>query len=253
LATSVPLSALERSVLYDTALLSRPVQAGIELAREGEPANSIHFLLDGWACRFKHHRDGRRSISTILVPGDVCDLDALQFGRLDYGIRTLTAGTVLSLPRERASALVTRHPGIARAVTWLGLVENSILRQGVFCLGRRCARERLAHLVCELGSRLGQSNEQGEVSFDLPLNQTDIADLLGLTAVHVNRTLQQLRADRLIAFAHRKMTICDVAELRKIADFDPGYLHISDPRAVSVCSADFNPVKVDDRARADPL
>ena len=222
------LSAEERCALGRASLLPRQVRASEALVREGEPTGSIHFLTDGWACRFKLTRDGRRQISTLLAPGDVCNLDALLFGRLDYGVRMLTAGAILSVPRERASALASDRPGIARGFTWLGFVENAGLAQWALCLGRQSARQRVAHLICELAVRLGCSDDEGEISFELPLTQEHLADVLGLTPVHVNRTLSQLRAEGILASTVRRFEVRDVGALRRIADFSPAYLHIED-------------------------
>ena len=232
------LSAEERRALSRVSLLSRPVRASEELVREGELIGSIQFLIDGWACRFKLTRDGRRQISTLLAPGDVCNLDALLFDRLDYGVRMLTAGTILSIPRERVIALAAEYPGISRGFTWLGFVENAILAQWALCLGRQSARERVAHLICELAVRLGCSDDDGEISFELPLTQEHLADALGLTPVHVNRTLGQLRAEGMLASSVRRFEVRDVAALRRIADFSPTYLHIDDAEIASASSPD---------------
>lgn len=231
LASFSSLSTEEKCALRDTSMLSRSVRAGDTVACEGEPPGSIHFLADGWACRFKLHRDGRRQISTLLAPGDVCNLDGLLFARLDYGVSMLTAGTVLSLPRNRALTLAANHPGIARGFTWLAFVENAALAQWAICLGQYSARERVAHLYCELATRLG-CDDEGEISFDLPLTQEYIADVLGLTPVHVNRTLHQLRSDGLLTSSLHKITIPDVTALRQVADFDPRYLHIGDTESM---------------------
>lgn len=253
LATSKWLSADERRALADTGLLARGVRAGEELVCEGEPAGGLYFLSDGWACRFKLTWDGRRQISTLLAPDDICNLDALLFARLDYGIRMLTAGTILSLPRERALALVANHPGIARSFIWLGSVENAILAQWTLCLGRQSARERVAHLLCELAARLG-CQEDGWISFELPLTQEHLSDVLGLTPVHVNRTLQQLRSEGLLASTRRRVEVPDIAALRRVTNFSPAYLHIDDAKVGSKSSsARFNSAKTVRHASADRL
>lgn len=218
----------EEVVALDAAVAApRALDAGASLAREGEPTDNLYILTTGWACRYKTTREGARQMPALLVPGDMCNLDSLMFGALNYGVRTrtLTPATVLTLPRERALALSTHHPGIARTFTWLALVENAILSQWALCLGRQSARERLAHLLCELSVRLGCAEGEAETSFDLPLTQEQIADVLGLTPVHVNRTLQQLRAEGLVTTDRHMITIRDVAELRRVGEFDPAYLH----------------------------
>jgi CRP-like cAMP-binding protein len=222
------LSWEEQHALGSAVSPARTVRANADLVREGARADSVHIVVRGWACRYATTRDGARQLPTLLVPGDIGNLDSLMFERLDYGVRTLTEATVVGLPREQALALAAKHPGIARTFTWLALVENAALSKGVLSLGRRSARERLAHLLCELSVRL-DAEDGGESAFPFPLTQEQVADALGLTPVHVNRTMQQLRGEGLVVTADRTMTLPDVARLRRIGGFDPGYLHLEPP------------------------
>ena len=139
-----------------------------------------------------------------------------------------THSTIVALPRDRALALAAQHPGTARTFTWLALVENAILSRCALSLGRRSAKERLAHLLCELSVRL-EAEGENESSFACPLTQEQLADALGLTAVHVNRTMQQLRNGGLVATENRTVTLPDVERLRQVGGFDPGYLHVIAP------------------------
>lgn len=223
----------EQRALEEAVQSSRSVGAGIDLAREGERTDTLFIMVEGWACRYSTTSDGGRQFPALLVPGDVANLDSLLFDRLDYGVRTLTRATVLTLPRERVLALAAQHPGIARTFTWLALVENAILGKWALSLGRRSAKERLAHLLCELAVRIHGEDRVGK-DFDFPLTQEQIADALGLTSVHVNRTMQQLRNDGLVETEGRKMTLLDLAALRRIGGFDPRYLHLEGAKAPSV-------------------
>lgn len=225
LATSALLSADDRAALAGTALSARSVKAGYDLAREGDATDTLYFLVDGWACRYKSMRDGSRQLPALLVPGDSCNIDSLLLDRLNYGVRTITTGTVVLLPRERALALAAEHVGIGQTFTWLALVENAILSQWALCLGRQSAKQRVAHLLCELSARLGNDPDDAESSFDMPLVQEQIADALGLTPVHVNRTLQMLRSEGLVSKQGRIVTLPDVPRLCEIAEFDATYLH----------------------------
>ena len=222
------LSREERHALEDAAVSTRSVGANTDLVREGERADTLFIVIEGWACRYMTTREGGRQLSALLVPGDVGNIDSLLFNRLDYGVRTLTQTTVIALPRDRALALAAQHPGIARTLTWLALVENAILGKWALSLGRRSAKERLAHLLCELSVRL-DAEDRNESSFAFPLTQEQIADALGLTPVHVNRTMQQLRNEGIVATANRTMTLPDVEGLRQIGGFDPRYLHVNPP------------------------
>ncbi|WP_081469627.1 Crp/Fnr family transcriptional regulator [Sphingomonas sp. PAMC 26617] len=219
------LSQQERRALEDAVASPRPVSVHKQLVREGACADSLFLIIEGWACRYTTTTNGSRQFSALLLPGDLCNLDALLTVRPDYGVRTLTQATILALPRDRALALATQHAGITRTFTWLAFVENAILGKWAQSLGRRSAKERLAHLLCELSMRSSMADGT-ETSFEFPLTQEQIADALGLTAVHVNRMMHLLRAEGLVAIANRTMTLPDVARLRQIGGFDPRYLHI---------------------------
>lgn len=219
------LSREEQHALESTASPAKTVRAGIDLVREGERADSLFIVVEGWACRYTTTREGGRQLPALLVPGDLGNLDSLMFDRLDYGIRTLSQATIVALPRDQVLALAAQHSGIARALTWAALVENAILSKWALSLGRRSSRARLAHLFCELSVRL-DAEEGNESSFAFPLTQEQVADALGLTSVHVNRTMQQLRSEGMVVIANRTLTLPDVASLREIAGFDPSYLHI---------------------------
>ncbi|TRW14777.1 Crp/Fnr family transcriptional regulator [Glacieibacterium frigidum] len=225
------LSSEERRALQQAVTSRRSVNAHVDLVSEGELADSLLFIVEGWACRYATTIGGGRHFSALLVPGDLCNLEALLIDRPDCGVRTMTAATIVALPRELALALATQHSGIARAFTWLALVENAILAKWALSLGRRSAKEKLAHLFCELSLRVGAQEREYEVSFNFPPTQEQIADAVGLTAVHVNRTMQVLRAEGLVAIASRIMTLSDVPRLRQIGGFDPGYLHLDRVRA----------------------
>lgn len=218
----------ERAALEGAALPAKSIGPNADLIREGERADNLLIVADGWACRYMTTRNGARHFSALLLPGDVGTLDALMFDRLDYGVRTLSRVSVVMLPRDRAVALAAEHPGIARMFTWLALVENAILSRWSLSLGRKSAKERLAHLLCELSVRLGAGDGRtGELA--IPLTQEQLADALGLTSVHINRTVRDLRDDGLLVTGSRIMTLPDVASLRRVGGFDAGYLHLAPP------------------------
>jgi CRP-like cAMP-binding protein len=225
LSASAFLSREERQALEDATLPARTLRPNTELLREGAHADDLFVIVEGWACRYATTSDGGRQLTALLLPGDMGNLDSLMFSRLDYGVRTLTEVTVVAVPRDWALALAVQHPGIARTFTWLALLENVILTKWTQSLGRRSAKSRLAHLLCELGARL-DAGDDGESRFTLPLTQEQIADVLGLTSVHVNRVLQELRADRMVVTRYRRMILPDVARIRESCGFDARYLHM---------------------------
>ena len=214
----------EKEALKDAASLPRSIRPNVDLAREGNCCDSLLIIAAGWACRYTITREGARQLPVVLVPGDVGNLDTLAFDRIDYGVRTITASTVVAFPKHRILALCEKYPGISRAFTRLALIENARLTRWTLSLARRSARERLAHLICELSVRL-DADDGNKSQFLLPLTQEQIGDALGLTAVHVNRTMQRLRADGLVMTTDRHITVPDVAQLRRTCGFDPTYLH----------------------------
>lgn len=218
------LSHGERDALAEAVSPAKSVPANTDLIREGERSDTLFFVLEGWAARYTTTRDGARLFPALSIPGDIANLDALMFDLPDYGVRSLSQVTIVGLPVDRTRALVARYTGIAQALFRLALVENATLGKWAQSLGRRSARERLAHLLCELSVRL-QAEEGNESSFQFPITQEQVADALGLTAVHVNRTFHQLKDEGLVQFANRTIIFPDVARLRKVGGFEPSYLH----------------------------
>ena len=201
-----------------------------KLVGEGERPQRLHILLDGWAARAKLLRTGSRHFCGLALPGDVCDVDALHVQVYDYDVVTLTACSVVAVDRGALVALGERRPRIAQAFTWLTFVDNAMLNEAATSLARRSARERLGFLLCELMQRLGVvGRTQGE-SFHLPLTQEKIADALGLTGVHVNRTMMQLRSAGLIDMVSNQLTSRDWKALRRDAGFKANHLHLEGMR-----------------------
>ena len=209
---------------------AKTISADRELVREGEEPSHVHVLIDGWAAHQKLLPDGRRQVPALLLPGDVCDIDGLYVRRYDYGVVALTACHVASIGRDTLLGLIDDHPRIGQALTWLAFVENAILSEWIACLGRRSAREHLAHLLCELHARLDAVGRVDGGGYLLPLTQEELSDALGLTSVHVNRTLQGLRSDGLIALESHRLTILDMPALQRAGGFSPDYLHLGGMR-----------------------
>lgn len=192
---------------------------------EATQADNLLIVACGWAYRYSCVADGGRQLTALLVPGDLANLDTLLFERVTYSVRTLTEATVVALPRCQALALADEYPGIARTFTGLAMIENAIASKWMVSLGRRSARARIAHLLCEIGIRLGVEDGT-EITFPFPLRQEQIGDVLGLTTIHVNRTVGVMRDEGLIKLCDRVLTIPNLAALRYVARFDPSYLHM---------------------------
>ena len=206
--------------------MARVVQQRRDLIREGETPKFVHLMVVGWACRYKTLPDGRRQIVAFFVPGDFCDLNVYILKEMDHSIGAITRLSVADISREDMDALTARHPRITQGLWWEALVNAAIQREWTLSIGQRTAYERIAHLLVELHMRLKTVGLTQNGSCDFPLTQTDIADATGLTPVHVNRTLQELRRDDLIILERRQLTIPDIRKLMDAAMFNPNYLHL---------------------------
>ena len=204
----------------------RPVPAQRDILREGERPEEVHVILEGWAARYKTLRDGSRQIVAFLIPGDFCDLHVAVLGHMDHGIVALTRCEVGYIQSGELDALTSHHNGLTKALWWATLVDESVLREWILNVGRRDAFERIAHLLCELHARMQMVGLAPGDRLALPLTQDQLADATGLTAVHVNRTLQRLRAEGLIEIGSSRLSIPDVPALREAAGFNGAYLHV---------------------------
>jgi len=205
----------------------RAIAARRDLIREGESPHFVYLLLDGWACRYKTLADGRRQIVSFLLPGDIFDAGFLLLGKIDHGIAAITPIRVGGIGRDDFEALLEACPKIAKAL-WRGeRIAASIQREWTLNVGQRTAFERLSHLLVETFLRLESVGLTNGQSCDWPPTQADLADATGLTAVHVNRMLQELRRSGLIALNGRALTIPDMAALKQAALFSAAYLHLA--------------------------
>jgi CRP-like cAMP-binding protein len=205
---------------------SRTVQARHDLIREGDVPRSVFVILDGWACHYRTLETGRRQIVDFAIPGDLCDLNLFILDRMDHSIGAITRLKVAEVQREVLRGVVTHFPNITTALWWVELVSKSIHREWIVNVGQRSASERIAHLFCEMFLRLESVGLTHGFSCDFPLTQNDIAETTGLTSVHVNRTIQELRREGLIVLERHRLTIPDMLALQGAGLFNPDYLHI---------------------------
>lgn len=225
LGAASSLSSLDEAAVRAMCSNVREVQAKRDIISEGDKPEHVHVILEGWAARYKILPDGSRQIVAFLVPGDFCDLHVTILRQMDHGIVALTPAKVAFVPHRAMEDLPLNRPALGRALWRSTLVDEAVLRSWIVNVGRRDARVRIAHLFCELHARLALVSLASDGEFELPLTQEVIADATGLTPVHVNRMLQQLRADGLIVLESNHLTVPDLAALSKIAGFDPNYLH----------------------------
>lgn len=221
------LSSADREAL--TCLSSRrlrQLEAREDIIREGERPVVVNLVQEGWACRYRHLEDGRRQIMSFLLPGDFCDLNVFVLRAMDHSMGAVTPIAVAQVTREELDQIALDHSRVAEAMAWEDLVNAAVQREWTVTIGRRDAVERVAHLLCELFLRLQAIDLTEENGCELPLRQMDLADATGLSNVHVNRTLQELRRQHLIALEGRWLTVLDLEGLMSAALFDPGYLHL---------------------------
>jgi CRP-like cAMP-binding protein len=204
----------------------RQAPARRDMIREGERPRGVIAILDGWACAYKQLPDGRRQIVSFLVPGDLGDSNVFILDRMDHSIGAITDLSYAEIPPAEFEAATARSPQLARAVWWHELVTASIHREWTANVGQRTAYERIAHLLCEMFVKLDAVGLAEGGSCPWPLTQADVADATGLTSVHVNRTLQELRRSGLIALQARRLSIPDFAALADAGGFSRAYLHL---------------------------
>lgn len=197
---------------------------GATMVRADTELDSSNALISGFVHRYKQLSDGRRQSMEVSIAGDFVDLHSLLMKRIDHDIGCLAPCQVAIFPHERLRELTESQPHLAR-VLWLStVIDAAIHREWIVSLGVRSALQRLAHLFCELWTRLDAVGLAQDHGFDFPVTQTELADILGISSVHVNRTLRELRELGLATFRGRMVEITDWAALTRTAEFDAGYL-----------------------------
>jgi CRP-like cAMP-binding protein len=219
------LTAADTSALESATSSSRRYAARQDLIREGDETGPMFVMLEGWACRYKILPSGARQITAFLMPGDACDLHIKLLEQMDHSIQAITKAVVARVTRAEMQALMDGHPNVASAMYSAQLVDEGIMRAWIVSMGRRSSRERVAHLICELYLRARSIGLAGDGQFALPLSQLVLADALGMTAVHINRVLKELRLAGAMSLNRGSVTILDPGKLVQIAGFDENYLH----------------------------
>lgn len=204
----------------------RRVPAGADIVTENVHASHSTLILSGLSGRYSTLADGGRQITEINVPGDFVDLHSLLMKQMDHGIVALSDCTYATAPHARLIEITERHPHLTRLL-WLDtIIDAAIHRQWLVAMGRRSGLGHLAHLLCEMYLRLQVVGQTEGMAFELPLTQSVIGDVLGLSTVHVNRLIAELRAEGLVAWSSFQVEILDWDRLATIAEFDPTYLRL---------------------------
>jgi CRP-like cAMP-binding protein len=221
----VELPAPAREALEQLSLMERRFVAREDVFRIGDPPTHINLILEGWAVRYVYLEDGRRQICGLLLPGDLCDLRMTLLASMDHSVGALTPLRIAQIRPESLQEVSKAHAVVERALDWNSLLEESIARAWIINIGQRSASERLAHLFCEVFTRLQTVGLVDGHSCAFPLTQEQLADTVGISTVHVNRSLMDLRSAGLISLKDRTLTIIDRQGLESFAMFDPAYLH----------------------------
>jgi CRP-like cAMP-binding protein len=226
LSSRAELSIADREAILALPHHLRTVEPSAYLVRMGERRRTCPILLEGLAFRQKTTSEGARQIVSLQVPGDLIDLPNLFLNMSDHNVQVLTRATIAEIPISSMQQLALNHPSIAKAMWIDTLIDASIAREWIVNVGRRDARSAIAHVLCEFGTRLKNAGMAEDGVYELPMNQEQLGDVVGLTPVHVNRTLKTLAAEGLIRRDKRHVTVVDWEALRSVGDFSTLYLHL---------------------------
>jgi CRP-like cAMP-binding protein len=232
LESTFRLSDEERAALQALPMQVQAIRADQDIVREGDRPTRCFALLEGFTATYKMTGDGKRQIHSWHVPGDIPDLQSLHLRVLDFSISTLTPCRVGFIQHEPLRALCRKQPRIMEAFWRETLVDAAIFREWITNVGRRDAYNRVAHILCEWVLRLRAVGLVKNHTCDLPMTQNELADATGISTVHVNRVLQELRGNGLIVLRGNRLEVLDWDQLRQVGDFDPTYLHFTGQEAV---------------------
>jgi CRP-like cAMP-binding protein len=222
----VRLSPEERRAVEGLLFQVRSFEPRRDVTHDEAPTQCC-LVLTGWLCRYKMVDEGRRQIMALHLPGEIPDQQGLYLPTMDYSLCTLTMSTLAFIPHEGLRSVLSAYPRLGTALWRDVLVEGAILRQWVIGMGQRSAPGRIAHLFCELYARLEALGLAANHRYELPCTQYDLGDIFGLSTVHINRLLQDLRSAHLIELKGRSLALPDWDRLVHFAEFDPTYLFLS--------------------------
>jgi CRP-like cAMP-binding protein len=226
LESIVALTDEERGAVLRLRVTVRVLKADQDIVRDQDRPSQCCLILDGFAFRYKTLPGGKRQILSFHIPGDIPDLQSLHLEIMDHSLGTLTATKVALIPHDTVRAFVRAHPRIGDVFWRDTLIDAAVFREWVTNVGRREAYGRIAHIYCELFVRLSAVGLNNGHSYEMPITQAELADATGLSTVHVNRTMQALRAKGLITTKNGMAVIEDWEGLQQAGEFDPTYLHI---------------------------
>ena len=227
LTVGTPLGASDIDAIAHLPMMVKDLPPQAAIVREGERPGQCCLLIEGFACRSKTTDVGKRQILSIHIPGDIPDLQSLHLHVMDHDFTTLSACKVGYIAHEILRKITRERPLIAEALWRETLIDAAVFREWIVNVGRRPATSRMAHFLAEIGKRLEAIGLANADQFELPMTQIDMADALGLSPVHVNRVIQELRRSGVLELRKHAVSIRDLPRLMQIADFDDLYLHQS--------------------------
>ncbi len=216
----------EADLLRSKMMETIDFKQGDVIVPEGREITYCSLLVDGFSCRSKYTADGARQIMEFNIPGDFVDLHSYPLEFLDHSITALTDCRVAKLQHKDLTSLIESNPRLGRILWFATMVDASIHREWLVCLGSRAGATRVAHLFCEMFYRLRIVGLTKDTSYSFPVTQTELGQALGFTPIHVNRVLKDLRDQGLLTFRNSTVDIHDLKALEETADFDPAYLYL---------------------------
>lgn len=224
-----PLSTQDRQLIAELPLTVANFSGNEDVARQGDTPSRCTLVLGGFLYGHKRVTGSRRQITSFFVPGDIADLHTLHLAPLDHSLSTLGPAVVAFMPHGAFRGILDRSPQLSRAFWIDTFVRLAILREWVANLGRRDAIARVAHVVCELAFRLQRVDLAHNFCFSIPWTQTDLADACGISSVHANRVVQELRRLGLVEWDSKKVKILNWEAVADIGDFSDEYLRLGKP------------------------
>ena len=220
------LSAEEKQALLRVPMTIKAVDADHDIVRIGDRPTHCCLILEGWACRYKTLPGGDRQIMSFHIAGDIPDLQSLYLKRMDHSLATITPSKIALIRHRDIHDLARQFEGISTAFWRDSLIDAAIFREWMVGIGRRSAHQRIAHLLCEMATKMRVVGLNQGNSYPWPVTQQEVADALGLSNVHVNRVLADIQRDGLLSMTRGYCTIEDWDGLVRLGEFDPSYLHM---------------------------
>jgi CRP-like cAMP-binding protein len=226
LRSIAPLGEDEAHCLTTLPLTIKNVGADQDIVREGDRPHECCLVVEGFVCRYKLTAAGKRQIFSFHLPGDIPDLQSLHITVMDHSLTTLTPSKLAFIPHESLAKVMHKCPRVADVFWRDTLIDAAVFREWMVGIGRRSAETRIAHVLCEVLVRMRAVGLANEHACELPVTQAELGDALGLSTVHVNRSLQELRKKGLITLRGSVLTVEDWPGLKEAGEFDPTYLHL---------------------------